>query len=246
MPADEFELLQIIVDRMVDREHGKEIFRWQDFVDVASLSEAIEDEAAELRASMPDNADTRALLSKVLDGEGRENLFQLVEGVAHNYRRNPGPQGTVGGFSLDDLRSFYGHAYASSTLAGSDMHRLLTVLVQFAFFGPGRRAGSVDFTHHILADYLAGRYAVALLRQEAEYQEMHAGQRATVSDIARRASAFRQAIGTAQFAPGSLFHRSIAREMDRDPRLRQFVYSLQNYQNLGRENVTIALRLLAS
>ena len=45
--------------------------------------------------------------------------------------------------------------------------RRLTALVQFAFFGAGRHAGTVDFTHPILAGYLAARYALILLRRGA-------------------------------------------------------------------------------
>src|SRR5262249_32041498 len=138
MPKDEFELLQFIVDRMMEREHGKDIFRWQDFVDVDALSEAIEDEAAGKRVSVPDSADTRAILAQVLDGEGRSALFELIEAIAHGYRRNPDAAGASGGFGLEDLRTFYGQAYTSSSLADADTQRLVTVLVQFAFFGQGR------------------------------------------------------------------------------------------------------------
>ena len=37
LPKDELELLQSIVDRMVEREHGKDLFRWRDFVDLDAL-----------------------------------------------------------------------------------------------------------------------------------------------------------------------------------------------------------------
>src|SRR5262249_43786481 len=44
LPADEFELLDTIFEHMIRREHGKAIFRWQDFVDEDLLSDALEEE----------------------------------------------------------------------------------------------------------------------------------------------------------------------------------------------------------
>jgi hypothetical protein len=245
MPKDEFELLQSIVERMVQREHGKDIFRWQDFVDIDALSDAIEDAAAEQRIAAPDTGDTRALLAEVLDGEGRSALFELIEALAHELRRNPGASGAAAGLGVDDLRNFYGRLYAGSDLADPEVERLLTVLVQFAFFGQGRHAGSVDFTHHILADYLAARYAVRLLRNAAEQEAADsAGRRPSLSDANRRVSAFRQAIGTAPYRPDSLFHRYIALQLQLDPALKQLVTALRG-ADLGRANVTAALKALA-
>jgi hypothetical protein len=250
MPKDEFELLQSIVDRMMEREHGKDIFRWRDFVDMDTLAEAIEEIAAEespvprARSLPPDAilASTRAELEKVLDGEGRGALFELIEALAHQHRRTPDGGGTAGGLSVDDLRDFYGRLYASGSLDDDETERLLRVLVQFAFFGQGRRAGSVDFTHHILADYLAARYAVRLLRNAAEAEA--AGRRPSLSDATRRVSSFRQAIGTAPYQPGSLFHRYIAAQLRREPALRDLVRALKG-ADLGRANVAAALKALA-
>jgi hypothetical protein len=58
-------------------------------------------------------------------------------------------------------------------------------------------------------------------------------------------SAFRQAIGTAPFAAGSLFHRTIAREIAQDAALRALVHSLHG-ADPGRPNVATALKALAS
>ena len=100
----------------------------------------------------------------------------------------------------------------------------LTLLVQFAFFGPARQPGAIDFTHHILADYLAGRYAVRLLRSVTGRPARPARRaRAALAEATRPISAFRQAIGTAPFAAGSLFHRTIAREIAQDAALRALV-----------------------
>jgi hypothetical protein len=148
---------------------------------------------------------------------------------------------------VEQLRDFYGQIYASSELDDEGVHRLQTVLIQFAFFGPGRLAGSIDFTHHILADYMASRHATALLRREAEKQAERTavGQRASLSDLQRQTSAFRQAIGTAEFILGSLFHRSLAREIQRDPRLRDLMRALRDRGDLGRANANQALTLIS-
>jgi hypothetical protein len=164
--------------------------------------------------------------------------------AAHELRRNPGAAGTAGGLGVDDLRDFYGRIYAGSNLDDPDVERLLTVLVQFAFFGQGRHAGSVDFTHHILADYLAGRYAARLLRLAAE-QQARAGVRSpTPSDATLRVSAFRQAIGTAPYQSGSLFHRTIALHLQREPALKRLVQSLRG-ADPGRADLAAALKALA-
>jgi hypothetical protein len=231
---------------MVEREHGKDIFRWRDFVDIDVLAEAVEEMAAGQPTGAPDNANTRAILADVLDGEGRSALFELIEALAHQHRRNPTAAAASAALGVGDLRNFYGRVYASANLLDPEVQRLLTVLVQFAFFGPARQPGAIDFTHHLLADYLAGRYAVRLLRGVIRHSPT-AGLAATGSrpaDTTRLINAFRQAIGTAPFTAGSLFHRCIAREMTRDAALKASVLSLAGLDP-GRPNVAAALKALA-
>jgi hypothetical protein len=247
LPKDELELLQSIVDRMVEREHGKDIFRWRDFVDVEALAAAVDEaNAGEQRSAAPKDADTRAMLAEVLDGEGRGALFELIEALAHQHRRNPGAAAASAALGVDDLRGFYGRVYASADLADPEVERLLTLLVQFAFFGPARQPGAIDFTHHILADYLAGRFAVRLLRAVIDRPAPAAPPSAgsALADATRPISAFRQAIGTAPYVAGSLFHRTIAREMAKDAALKALVQSLRG-TDPGRPNVAVALKALA-
>jgi hypothetical protein len=248
MPKDELELLQSIVDRMVEREHGKDIFRWRDFVDVEALAAAIDEATVgEQGSAAAKGADTRAMLAEVLDGEGRGALFELIEGLAHQHRRHPSAAADSGALDVDDLRGFYGRVYASADLADPEVERLLTLLVQFAFFGPARQPGAIDFTHHILADYLAGRFAVRLLRSVIDRPAFagEPGVGSGLADATRHISVFRQAIGTAPYAAGSLFHRTIAREMAQDAALRGLVDSLRG-ADPGRSNVAAALKALAS
>jgi hypothetical protein len=244
LPKDEFELLESIIDRMVEREHGKNIFRWEDFVDIDELADAIDDLEEDERVDAQNKTTTRTILSEVLNGEGRARLFELIEALAHQHRRTPGS--ASGGLAVGELRDVFGRSYTASSLADPDVDRLLTVLVQFAFFGPGRRAGSVDFTHHILADYLAARYAVRLLRSAIDRQAPAgaASARSALSDAKRPGNAFRQAIGTAPLVAGSLFHRYIAVQLQRDPALRELVHSLRSV-DLDSANVNDALKALA-
>jgi hypothetical protein len=248
LPKDELELLQSIVDRMVEREHGKDLFRWRDFVDLDAVAAAIDEATAgEEPAAASDSARTRAVLADVLDREGRAALFELIEALAHQHRCSPTPGAPSDALAVGDMRDFYGRVYAGADLADPDVERLLTLLVQFAFFGPARQSGAIDFTHHILADYLAGRYAVRLLRGAVD---RHAptgtpGTRSALADATRPLSAFRQAIGTAPFVAGSLFHRTIAREVAQDAALRALVHSLRD-ADPGRSNVAAALKALAT
>lgn len=247
LPKDELELLGSIVDRMVEREHGKDLFRWRDFVDIEALAAAVDEannDGEPVKA--PTTSEMHGMLAEVLDGAGREALFELIEALAHQHRRNPAAG--AGALGVDDMRGVYGRAYASGDLADPDMERLLTLLVQFAFFGPARQPGAIDFTHHILADYLAGRYAVRLLRGVLDRPVPAGGApsgRPSVADSVRPISAFRQAIGTAPFADGSLFHRTIAQEVARDAGLRALVQSLRGVDP-GRPNVAAALKALAA
>jgi hypothetical protein len=250
LPKDELELLQSIVDRMVDREHGKDLFRWRDFVDIEALAAAVDEIAEEEPVKAPTTTETGAILAEVLDGAGREALLELIEALAHQNRRNPGATAAPGALGVADMRGVYGQAYAAADPADPEMERLLTLLVQFAFFGPARQPGAIDFTHHILADYLAGRYAVRLLRSAVPRQApggapASAAPRPSLADARRPVSAFRQAIGTAPFAVGSLFHRTIAREMAGDDALKALVASLRGVDP-GRPNVSAALKALAA
>jgi hypothetical protein len=248
LPKDELELLESIVDRMVEREHGKDLFRWRDFVDLDALAAAIDETTDEPpRITAADTADTRAMLAEVLDGEGRAALLELIEALAHQHRRTPGPAAASGELGIDDVRGVYGRTYASADLADPDAERLLTLLVQFAFFGPARQPGAIDFTHHILADYLAGRYAARLLRGVIDRPAPGGtpGALSALADATRPMTAFRQAIGTVPFIAGSLFHRTVAREIAGDAGLKALVDSLRG-TDPGRPNVNAALKALAS
>jgi hypothetical protein len=165
----------------------------------------------------------------------------MIEGIAHANRRGSG-DATVSssggpGVAVGDLRELFAPSALGSDVSTDDQARLATVLVQLAFFGPGRKPGSVDFAHPILSDYLAGTYAVRLLSQEAERAELRAV-------AGRREGAFRTAISTTEFVAGSMFHETVAQGMAHDRALRELILALP--EDVGRGNANSALAILKS
>jgi hypothetical protein len=108
-------------------------------------------------------------------------------------------------------------AYVSD--AGGADASLTTALIQFAFFGAGRRAGLVDFTHPILAEYLAGLYAAAVLERAA-----HGDKSASpLSRVALMKGAMNEAFGDAPLKPTDVFARTVSRALTRQPDVGTFV-----------------------
>lgn len=242
LPADAIELLDLIVERMLQREHDKGIFEWQDFLDIDALTDVIRNQADaldDLDQARDGEIDVGGALERMLVSQGRDSLMELIGGMAHQFRRTPDSSHDPG-LPVETVRDLFGASYVSSTLDAEDTRRLLTVLVQFAFFGRGAAAGAIDFTHPLVADYLAARYAVALLRREMQPHGHGQGR----SGDKRPMQAVLQAIGTAEFARGSIFHRYLAREIAGDPRLRNDLELARRSGELGRANVTAALALL--
>jgi hypothetical protein len=212
LPKDEFDALDFLVDRMIDREHGKDIFRWRDYVDLDHLSRTLEEEILRRGLPVPAGLDARQLVGRLLDAEGRDILFELIGSIAHGQRRGSGGGEDSDGMLADDLRQLSGLSHVSINLNAEVVRRLQTVIVQFAFFGPGRKAGCVDFTHDITADYLAARYAVTVLSREL----LGNGHDPDPQALRR---AMQKAVGGREIVPHSLFCRSLAREIQRHERL---------------------------
>ncbi len=235
LPASEFELLDTIFERMIGREHDKAIFRWRDFVDEDLLSDAIEDEIGKAGGLRPDDANTRDAVAELLDAQGRENVEELVSALAHACRRADG----ASGLEALDIKELTDISYITNDMSREDHVRRLNVLVQFAFFGAGRRAGTVDFTHPILADYMAARYALLLLRLGKD--ALPPGGELRPSDLAMPIGAVQQAIGTAPLDVDSIFFRYIDQEVRKDPALRDFLRRIGG-QTIGRPNVRTFLQ----
>ncbi len=246
LPSSEFDLLDVVFERMIGREHDKAIFRWVDFVDVELLSDAIEEEVEKSGGLRPDDAHTRQAVLELLEEQGKENVTELLLALAHAYRRTDadGRAGWI--FDTIDIKELTGNSYLSNALPnGKDLEderrRKLNVLVQFAFFGAGARAGTVGFTHPIIADYLAARYALMLLRRGMDALPAGAGSR--TGGLAMPKAAIQQAVGTAPLDVHSIFFRAIERKVKKDEALAGFVKSMPE-DAFERSNVTAFMRAL--
>ncbi|MGO9174226.1 MAG: hypothetical protein ACLP7P_19985 [Rhodomicrobium sp.] len=234
LPASEYELLDTVFERMIEREHDKAIFRWQDFVDEDLLSAAIEEEIGKIGGLKGDDARTRKLVSGLLDEQGKENVAELLSALAHAYHRSDAQSGAGAGLDAHDIEALTDISYVANDLTQDAHLRRLNTLVHFAFFGAGRRAGSVDFTHPILAGYLAARYALFLLRRGMA--ALPQGTALHPSDYAMPKAAIQQAAGTAPLDPDSIFVQYILRELGEDRELADFLKSMAT-QPFERENV---------
>jgi hypothetical protein len=218
---------------MVRREHGKRVFRWQDFVDTEAFTLVLEDEARRAGLPVPDGNELRAAIDRLLDEQAPELLFELIGGLAHTMRHAAGAFGSDLGLCADDTRDLIDIGRVAASHDSEVLRRLRISLVRFAFFGPGRRAGSLDFTHEILAEYFAARYALRMVERALGGEG---------GESVR--SAFAGAVGAADIAPGSLFHRYFARQLARDPALRAALDPLLKSGDAGAANVRGFLALL--
>jgi hypothetical protein len=230
LPKDEFDALEFLVERMVDREHGKDIFRWQDYVDLELLAVTIEQEMSRRGLPMPAGFEARGVVAHLLNAEGRDILFELIGSIAHEQRRAPEKAAGSDGLDADALRQLSGLANVAISLNDEVVRRLQTVIVQFAFFGPGRKSGSVDFTHQITADYLAARYAASLLKRELIGPDGGELSR----DPAVLTRAMRKAVGSMEILPHSLFCRALARQIRNDAKLDRLFRALRDDDAPGR------------
>lgn len=220
---DELDVLDLLAERMVDREHDKAIFRWRDFVDAGTLEDAAKlrdivgemsrEDAAGAQAAeaildeLLHAKDGASPLSQALDAAGRRNLMDLIGSVAWARRRQgAGEAGTAASRELTEAFDQTTAGPASDD-AGA---KLVRILVQFAFFGAGRQPGAIDFSHPILADYLAARYATTMLEWVAGSYAA-GGLRPEAAD-----TGIRNWIGTTEITPGGVFERAIARAAARD------------------------------
>jgi hypothetical protein len=245
MPHDELDVLDLLVESMIRREHGKRVFQWEDFVDVEALAQSLEDEAVRLEVPVPDGDELEAAVCRLLDEQAPELLFELIGGLAHRLRRSPQASDGMAEISADDARDLLAIGRAGNNRDEDALRHLRVALVRFAFFGAGRQSGSLDFTHVILADYFAARYAVSMI---ARALRAHEGVMDTVAMTSSGLSALRNAvkgaIGPAEVATSSLFQRYFARELGRDPGLRSCLELVLGRGDLDDANVIRFLELL--
>jgi hypothetical protein len=238
-------VLELLVDSMIRREHGKRVFQWQDFVDVEALAQAVEDELSRLNQPVPSNGELQAAICHVLDDQAPELLFELIGGLAHRIRRLSHAGEGTSGFSADDARDLIAIGGTRANGDNGVLRRLRTTLVRFAFFGPGRKVGALDFTHEILAEYFAARYA--LLKIDTALHAFADGQNgngAAHGDLTALQTTVRMAIGTVEVVPCSLFHRYFARRLEANPGLRAGLALVLERGGIDAANVRDFLELL--
>lgn len=246
MPHDEFDVLELLVDSMIRREHGKRVFQWQDFVDVESLAQALEDEFDRQELPGPSGDKLEEAICCLLDEQAPELLFELIGGLAHKLCRMGQAGDDALGFSADEARDLISFGRAPQAGDGDDgvLLRLRTTLVRFAFFGPGRKVGSLDFTHEILAEYFAARYAVLKIERSLRNLAGQFGDRAVQAALASFTDTVCRAVGTCEVETGSLFHRYFVRQTEKSPALREGLLLALKRGGIGPAHVRDFLALL--
>lgn len=216
LSADPLAVLDTIVDRMLSREGDKLVFQWREFVDLDVLEETAAEGTALADRALMDGRKGREAVERALDNAGRENIREILGEVAHRRVR----QARAEDVDITDLRDVLGPAYIDAQLDGDESSRVLTAIVQFAFFGAGKKAGAVDFSHPILAEHMAAGYALSVLANaRVQLAGMDGTGASAMSKVGILRAAVRQAIGTAKLDPASVFVRTIRRGLSRDPSL---------------------------
>ncbi len=226
LPADPLAVLDTIIDRMLAREGGKQVFEWRDFVDLDMLDE---------------QGDAPEAVEQVLDQAGRNNVHEMLGLIAHRRFRHA----SAADVDISELRDSVGPAYVDGTLAGEASDRVLTSIVQFAFFGAGKRAGAVDFSHPILAEHLAASYALTVLRNAASHAQPTPGS-SGLSRASTIKGAVRQALGTAKLERESVFFRALVRGIGRDPALAGLLAAARGLLSKDERKLAAQLELLGS
>jgi hypothetical protein len=180
----------------------------------------------------------------LLDEQAPELLFELIGGLAHRLRRAPQAYGDLDGLSVDDASRLIAMGRSNKSESDDVLRRLRVALVRFAFFGAGRKAGSLDFTHEILADYFAARYAVSMIARALRSHEAMDAEGMTASGLSALRNAVKGAIGAGEVAPHSLFQRYFAREIARDATLRSGLELVFGRGDVDDANVIHFLELL--
>lgn len=239
LPADPLSVLDTIVERMLAREGGKLVFEWREFVDLDVLDDVMAAGEQMLGFSMADGRQGKQVMEQLLDKAGRDNMREILGEVAHQRVRQTGQKEV----EVADLRHVLGPAYIDGKLVVADSARVMTAIVQFAFFGAGKKAGAVDFAHPILAEHLAATYALNLLRRSAE----HLGGMPESSGLSRVSTlkgAIRQALGSTKLEAGSVFHRSLARGIAQEPVLKDLIETASELMRKDERPLVAALTLL--
>lgn len=221
LDVDEFSVIEFLLRRILDREQGKNIFRWKDFVDVDQLTSMIRQEFSRFGIDETAELQPRDMLEKFFVEEGREILLEVLETIAHEQYLKINNIDRREEIAVEDVRRLPGLSDVRSDIAD----RLRTTLAQLALFGPGRSAGYIDFTHPILAEYLAARHAAKLLKREILMSiSANGSEEGGAVNQCIIKGAMKNALGKSDYDPGSVFGRAFARQISDDPELYAFLY----------------------
>jgi hypothetical protein len=223
---------------MLTREEGKAVFQWREFVDAEILSDLA---GSELDSRLFDGGSRQHAIANALDSAGRDSVIEMLGLIAHQRCRMKAAVKDGRGVDIADLNEVLSPVYVSDAVDDDAQRRLATALVQFAFFGAGRRAGVVDFTHPILAEYLAGLYAAGVLAR-ATMAASSGGSGNPLSQLAVIRGGIREAIGTMPLDRGSVFHRTIARAIAAEPKIKSFLTSAGG--SLNARSLEAAVKIL--
>jgi hypothetical protein len=207
---------------MLAREEDKAVFQWRDFVDADVLADLADSEEGAFDKGLFNGRSAKHAITHALDEAGRDSVVEMLALLAHQrVRTKARKSGDTGGIAVADMTDILSPVYVPVSAGDTDQKHLATALVQFAFFGAGRRAGVIDFTHPILAEYLAGLYAESVLGR-AETSAQSGG---SLSRLALMKGALHEAFGTADVVAGSMFERTLQRAIKREPKLQAFLQS---------------------
>lgn len=173
-PRDEFELLELAVDALIERESeklaaGEFGFDWDVFSGADAFMDST-DLVETLGVSTFSAAEQRLHLNRALREIGRDRLVQLIEAIAHRMRMHEPYPNEGRGLSTGELHEI-ASPFIDVGLLPDLEPRVVLALVQFAVFGPGAEHGHVKFAHEVIADFLAGRHALAMIRAEPDSAE---------------------------------------------------------------------------
>ena len=200
---DEFALLQFAVDALIDREAGKLSIEWDVFVSDADLESVRGMAAGASKRGLSTSGDNP--FADALRRYGQENLEYLLGGAAHFYRFAASDARALGEVSVDEWREVLSPSFIDAHLDDATEERVQLALMQFAFFGRGRGADgqqTISFVHDLIADYLAAKYAFALIEAGPD-----------------RPQTWRQALGQRADIVDTVFYRYFAARIAADPAL---------------------------
>ena len=219
MPSGAFELLDGLLRQMLRREREKLTWRNRT-TDGTSNAEAEPDPLDAFFTPRTEEllmgfANTVSSIPHYLSVPGRSDreelrlqaLLSLAAAAAHaNRRRSTAKTSALAvetlSALLDDTLGGPAHTEAEQRM------RALLALKQLAFFGAGGSAGTVDFTHEIIADFLAGRHTASLLVEAVQPQFrfwlLPAG-----SELLRQPDRLTSILGSATRSPDGVFEGSL-------------------------------------